>query len=313
MVASDMPALSSRARKRIRAERNRVVKTGDIRRAIQAAVALGPGIAENFEASRRRVIEELKNDADLQKAVAEQLRRGTETDLNQSHDFMQLVKLVRGYAEKLLHERHPDLPPEKAAELLANEGSIYFATTLMIMKVDALLFINEMYRATGDEERIRIHPLVLQYVRIYNWQARQKNVEITLGECWSDCEYNKAAIGAVVHGILDNLVKYAPAGSSAHIEFVETASTTTITFDSLGPRIDRDERAKIFLPRYRADAARSVEGTGQGIGLASVKHISDALGLQVRVEQDEEEDRKFRARYRTRFSFTLRSTTNAAH
>lgn len=242
----------------------------------------------------------------MQRAIAAQFRRDAESDLNQSHDFLQLVKHVRGYAEKLLLDRYPDLAPEDAAEKLPDEGAIYFSTTLMTMKVDALLFISEINRASGNEARFKIHPMVLKYVRIYDWQARQKKVRIRLeGECHSYSFYNPDAIGALVQGLLDNMVKYAPPGSETLIKFEAAGSEVTVQFISLGPKIEVDELTQIFLPRYRAKSARKTESGGQGIGLATVKQISDVLGLQVRVNQDESEHEKYKQRYWTTFSVRL--------
>lgn len=101
------------------------------------------------------------------------------------------------------------------------------------------------------------------------------------------------------------MVKYAPASSDAAIVFAERDDRVTLTFDSLGPRIEDDETEQIFMPRYRGRAARGFETQGQGIGLAAVRQISDALGLGVRVEQIPNTDDRFNGYFRTRFSFEL--------
>lgn len=306
VVASDLASPSSRTKKRIRLEKDRLVRTSQIRRAIEAAREVGPGVVDSFENARAALLLQAKSDPEMQRSIAAQYRRDAEANLNQSHDFLQLVKLVRGYAEKLLHDRFPDLPPEDAAEKLPDEGAIYFSTTLMTMKVDALLFISEINRATGNESRFKIHPMVLKYVRIYDWQARQKKVKIRLeGECHSQCNYNAEAIGALIQGLLDNLVKYSPAGSETIIRFESNATEVLIEFISLGPKIEDDELSQIFLPHYRARSARRTESGGQGIGLATVKQISDVLGLGVQVSQEATEHEKYKKRYWTNFSVTF--------
>jgi signal transduction histidine kinase len=176
----------------------------------------------------------------------------------------------------------------------------------MRMKMDSLLYLHEINRVHGGEKRFEIHPFLLKYVRIYNWQARQKQLTIQLqGACYAKVSYNSDAIGAVVQGLLDNLVKYSPAGSVASIAFEESQTSVKVKFTSLGPRIEADETSQIFMPKYRARAARKAEAEGQGIGLASVKQISDALGLDVRIEQDTVQHDKYLARYLTSFSITL--------
>lgn len=235
--------------------------------------------------------------------MAEHLRQDFADNLNQSHDFLQLVKLVRGHAESLLHDKYPDLSPSDAADKLPTEGAIYYSTELMLVKMDSMVFLNEINTVHGGERTFKVHSFFLKYLRIYDWWARDKEVRVRLeGTSYSSAFYNDKAIGAVFQGLLDNLVKYAPSGSGASVTFREDEEDIHVTFSSLGPRIDPHERARIFWPKYRAKAAREIEVSGLGIGLATAKQISDALDLQLTVEQDEVEDARFPGRFRTTFT-----------
>lgn len=307
VVATDLANPTSGTKKRIRKEASRRVPSAQIVGATETARLLGPGVSSVFESSRKQLMEEMKSDPDMQRAIAAQFRREAEDNLNQSHDFMQLVKLVRGYAESLLHEKYPTLAPEDAAEKLPVEGSIYFSTVLMTMKIDSLLFVSEINRANGNASRVKLHSLVLKYLRIYNWSAKQKNLKIALGETQAYVHYNPEALGAVVQGFLDNLVKYAPAGSRAAITFHERDGQVRLQFESLGPRIEDGERGQIFMPRYRGRAARKAESAGQGVGLAAVKQVSDVLNLNAEVVQEREADAGFPQRYSTTFFVTFKT------
>jgi K+-sensing histidine kinase KdpD len=309
VVATDHPNATAKAKQRIRLERSRQVSRSGLGRAVKAARELGPGVVDSFAANRAAALAIVKEDPEMQRSVAAQLRRDAEDDLNQSHDFMQMVKLVKGYAEALLRVKFPDLPPEEAAEQLQNEGAIYFATQLMVMKMDSLQYLNEMNRARGSESTFGIHPLVLKYKRIYDWTAGQKYLKIHLGPTRRSAYYNGHAIGTLVQALLDNMVKYAPPRSEAAINFVEDVGAVTLEFESLGPRIERDELKGIFMPKVRGKAARKEESTGQGIGLGSAKQISDALQLELSCSQDDIESSKFPGRYLTTFRFRLATTS----
>jgi K+-sensing histidine kinase KdpD len=238
--------------------------------------------------------------------VAKELVNETQTLVLQSHDFMQLVKLVKGHAEVLLAEKYPTLSPQLAAEKLPAEGAIFFATDLMLAKMDALTYINEANRAVGAESSFQIHPMILKYVRIYHWKTHDKDVTIRLsGECRRSCRYNARAIGAVVQGILDNMVKYAPASTSPVIYFDTTSNGVTLRFVGLGPKIDPSERTKIFLPQYRGVAARGLSSDGLGVGLAAAKSVSDALGLNLRLSQSYSEDARAAGFFETEFAVDL--------
>jgi signal transduction histidine kinase len=226
--------------------------------------------------------------------------------MQRGHAFLQLVKLVRGHAEALLHDRFPELPPHEAAQKHPIEGAIYFSTELMLVKMDSLSFLHEVNRAFGNETRFDAHPFVLKYVRIYNWQATQRQVGLKVtGGCNAQVYYNSQAVGALVQGLLDNLVKYAPGGSTAIIHFAEEPTSVRVDFTSLGPRIEPDETEKIFIPGYRARAAQQMEMSGLGVGLATARQVSDALGLDLTVVQDASESHEFPERYLTTFAFHL--------
>lgn len=306
VLATDSSDLTKKAKKRLRAERDRHVTSGQLMRAIEITRSIGPGVVSDMKSARKDVLDRLIQDPDMHKSLAEQLRQDFEKNLEQSHDFLQLVHLVRGHAEAILYDKRPELSPEDAADLYVNEGAIYFSTRLMVMKMDSLIFLQEINRATGNEKKLKIHRLIYSYYRIYEWQARQKEIRISIeGDSRASSFYNNQAIGAVVQGILDNLVKYAPAGSDAEIHFKESETEIIVTFSSLGPKIEKNEEHKIFLPGYRAEAAREIELSGQGIGLATAKHISDALDLGLMVSQSPIMDSKYSDRYRTKFQIRL--------
>lgn len=306
VVCSNAAHPSKRASRRYRDEPSRRVTSDSIRAAVSAAQAIGPGLVDDFQRSREEVMKQLQSDPALHRALAEQLRTDFQENLDQSHDFLQLVKQVRGHAEVLLRDRLPNLDPVDAAEQLPTEGAIYFSTELMLMKMNALLFMKEINLAFGHEKRFQIHPCVLKYVRIYSWQANQKRLSIGMnGACYASIRYNDGAIGAVIQALLDNMVKYAPSGSKAGISFDEYPDSVRVTFSGLGPKIESEEASRIFLPGHRGGAARRLEASGLGVGLATAKQISDALGLGLSVHQEGTEDVTHRERYATSFAFDL--------
>lgn len=307
VVAKDYPSPTPKSKRRLKLERDRHVSSEGIRRSVDAARALGPGVVSSFDANREAAIAELKSDPAMQRAVADQLRADADQDLGQSHDFMQLVKRIKGYAESLLAQKLPGVAPEEAAEQLHDEGAIFFATQLMVYKMNSLMYINEANRAAGNESTFGIHPLILKYKRIYDWTAEQKGLKIQQDGTYRQATYNGEAIGALVQALLDNMVKYAPSRSTAYIEFDEQPRAVVVKFRSLGPKIENDELEQIFVVKVRARAARRVESTGQGIGLAAAKHISDTLGLSIACMQDPEEHQRYRGHYMTTFQFELAS------
>lgn len=73
--------------------------------AAERATDLGPGVVEDFERSKKEVLDRLGEDPKMFEALAQQLRTEFQDNLSQSHDFLQLAKLVQGYAETLIQDK----------------------------------------------------------------------------------------------------------------------------------------------------------------------------------------------------------------
>ncbi len=301
-----LPEQSAAARRAYSRDKQRRATPGQVRSAVQAAQRLGTGLVESFETSRQELLAALAADPEMLKSLAEQLRHEFDENLEQSHDFLQLLTQVQGNAEAILLDKHPGMDVDLAAEKSPHEGAIFFAAKLMKVKIDSLVYLQEINRVHGGETRFQIHPFILKYVRIYKWQAEQRELRIRLdGSSYAAVFLSGDAVGAVVQALLDNMVKYAPAGSNATVEFAESGDRVAVSFRSIGPRIEKEEMSKIFLPRYRAVSARRIESLGQGIGLATAKSISDVLGLQLSVEQDADPHPSYSGRFSTTFSLSF--------
>jgi signal transduction histidine kinase len=306
VLAVGLPSASKKAKSLARKNKALRVSPRQLLDAAERAASIGPGVVEDFERATQEMLGQLKDSPEMFESLARQLRQEFQDNLSQSHDFMQLAKLVQGYAETLIQEKYPGMSTEDGAEKLPAEGAIYFATKLMVLKMDALAFLHEINLVHGGQRRFQIHPLILMYARIYRWQAEQKELDLRLsGSSHGYSSYNPQAIGAIVHGLLDNMVKYAPAGSNATIVFQESEAAIVVSFTSLGPRIEDDETQKIFLPGYRANAARGAASSGLGLGLATAKQIADALDLGLNVEQESKENKEYHGRYLTTFTIQL--------
>ncbi|GAB3250803.1 sensor histidine kinase [Nocardioides dilutus] len=306
VVVTDNDMTTRRARSVSRKYPDMRVKGSQLRAAVAAVRELGTVVLKDFGLAQEQILNDLKTNPEMHESLAMKLRKDFEANLDQSHDFLQLVKLVRGHAEALLLQNHPGKSVVEAAESEPNLGAIYFSTELMLVKMDALVFLREINRALGSPVTFQVHPHVLKYVRIYDWQARQKDLRIYInGSSHERVTLNSAAVGAVIQGLLDNLVKYAPAGSEAAITFSETTDHVQVVFSSLGPRIERREEPQIFLPGFRAAAAKEMEQSGLGIGLATAREICTALDLELTVSQSTDEDEKYRGRYATTFTLVF--------
>ena len=96
-------------------------------------------------------------------------------------------------------------------------------------------------------------------------------------------EVDRGALRQVLVNLLDNAVRYGPAGQHVTITTASAGDAWTMEVADEGPGIPADERERIFAPYYRMkrDAGGAVGGTG--IGLAVVRRLVKEHGGQVHV------------------------------
>jgi signal transduction histidine kinase len=82
----------------------------------------------------------------------------------------------------------------------------------------------------------------------------------------------------VFDNLLENALRYAPAGSAVDIDASARAGTTRVTVADHGPGIPTDERTRVFERFHRGPGA---SGAGAGLGLAIARTIVDAHGGRI--------------------------------
>jgi signal transduction histidine kinase len=81
------------------------------------------------------------------------------------------------------------------------------------------------------------------------------------------------ALRQVVLNILDNAVKYGPAGQTVRATLRAVAGRAQLTIDDEGPGIAAGERARVWRPFYRVPRDPTSTVTGSGLGLAVVHDL----------------------------------------
>ncbi|MFL6448158.1 MAG: sensor histidine kinase [Bryobacteraceae bacterium] len=84
--------------------------------------------------------------------------------------------------------------------------------------------------------------------------------------------------------LLDNAVKYTPAGGSISTVVIDDASTLAVSVADTGIGISADQLPFIFDRFWRADQVRSREAGGTGLGLAIAREIAQNQGAELNVE-----------------------------
>jgi two-component system OmpR family sensor kinase len=91
---------------------------------------------------------------------------------------------------------------------------------------------------------------------------------------------NREALHLILRNLLDNAIKYTPAGGRVDIALGQDASAGWMAVDDSGPGIPQAEQERVFDRFYRVPGS---EAAGSGLGLAIVKTLADRQGAQLKL------------------------------
>lgn len=89
---------------------------------------------------------------------------------------------------------------------------------------------------------------------------------------------NEVDLITLVKNLVDNAIRYTPAGQRVDLSVSTTDGVTTLVVEDSGPGIPETELARVFDPFYRVLGSNEV---GSGLGLSIVQAISTRVGAKV--------------------------------
>jgi signal transduction histidine kinase len=92
-------------------------------------------------------------------------------------------------------------------------------------------------------------------------------------------------IGTLIQNLLDNAIKFTPAGGQVNVKLSEQVDAVQLTVADTGIGIPEDDMPHLFSRFHRGRNASAYPGSG--LGLAIVKVIADQQGARIRVDSDE--------------------------
>ncbi len=106
-------------------------------------------------------------------------------------------------------------------------------------------------------------------------------------------ELDGDAIRQVVLNLLENAVRYGPAGQKIRVTGSRSAVAVEIAVRDQGPGVPRSDRERIFEPFRRGEHTIGTVAVGSGIGLSVVREIVEAHGGRTWVEEPPEGGARF--------------------
>jgi signal transduction histidine kinase len=207
---------------------------------------------------------------------------------NVAHDLRTPLARLRGMAEAALE---PGAEPAATREALADcleesERVLSMLNTLMdITEAEAGMM-------TLQREPADLCQLAREVVELYEYVAEEKKVAVRT-ELPAPCEapVDRTRMRQVFANLLDNAIKYTPAGGSVTISVRDETGRATAHFRDTGIGIPFEEQDKIWSRLYRGDKSRSQRGLG--LGLSLVKAVVEAHGGKATVSSQADQGAEF--------------------
>jgi signal transduction histidine kinase len=289
-------------KKAIRQNRRNLVKYADLERALSILNKSEAHFNEDVKAAKEAIIESYKKENKFRKDLLELLKPEIQRNLAFLHDYKQFVSRVKQNINIVLETRYSDVGIEaKLEKALPAEAAIYWSSLLMTEKLQtAFLLLHPEKLSTAKRTIFRLHGIVLKYVRIYNADFKDKQVRLDVtGHSIGEVTADSPALGVIPHTLLDNALKYSQRGAVVNVSFEEDEEFIEFSVTSSGPKIDPDEKARIFEIFYRGRNAVREEEEGTGFGLYLAQFVAKDLGTEIKMRQSAQ---KTRWGYETVFS-----------
>ena len=183
---------------------------------------------------------------------------------NIAHDLKSPLASIRGIAETSLTSQ----PEDPAIQQLT--GSIIEECDRLLHLINTMLDLSETEAGlTPEKEPLNLTALIREACELYQVLANDSEIELHC-HCEEDVHIdgNRQFLQRLVGNLLDNAIKYTPAGGEVSIEQVVSDTDVMIKVRDTGQGISKKDMTRIFERFYRADQSRSKPGTGLGLSLA---------------------------------------------
>lgn len=258
-----------------------------VNRIIKTAESIGvQNLSRRLEVPKAR--DELRRLTQTLNAMLERIdksvTRTTQFTADASHDLRTPVAVIRATAEITLRRRRTD------AEYRAALARILETSVETTELVENLL---TLARADAGAVSMEMHAVDLgEYVRKAKGRAEilsaEKALQVTartpLQPVWAKAD--AMALDRLLLILVDNAVKYTPAGGHCEIELSRDGEQADITVRDTGIGISEQDLPTIFDRFVRADSTRSRETRGAGLGLAIARWITEMHGGTIAVASE---------------------------
>ncbi|MGI9239518.1 MAG: HAMP domain-containing sensor histidine kinase, partial [Verrucomicrobiales bacterium] len=194
-----------------------------------------------------------------------------------AHDMRTPLSRLNNMAERALGEAgDPELMREALADCVEESDNLGRLLTTLMDVAEA-----ESGAMRLDREILSVPALIESVAELYEFVAEERSITVTT-ELPAELEViaDRTRLNQVLANLVDNAIKYSPAGSEVKISAVaEADGGTVIRVSDQGLGISEADLPHIWDRLFRAERSRTAPG--MGLGLSFVRAVVEAHGGSV--------------------------------
>lgn len=197
---------------------------------------------------------------------------------NFSHEFKTPIVSIQGFAKRLQRQNLPEEQRKEYTDIIIYEtGRLarLSANILSLSRLEAQTILTDT-TAYNLAEQLRSTILLLQN----KWESKRIEPELNLDEL--RITGNRELLAEVWMNIVDNAVKFSPAGAKLRIYLYAEKTDAVVKIQDFGCGMSEEAKKHVFEKFYQEDSSHTVEGNG--LGLAVADRIVRLHGGRITVE-----------------------------
>lgn len=177
-----------------------------------------------------------------------------------SHEFRNPLAAIDRSAQ-MIQLKAPGLMPSEAQRLAGIRNNAAALSSL----VDNFLLVERLeHQGVASARKPCLVRALLESTVSQQAEAEAQRVHLTVHPDDLSCELDETLIAAALGNLLDNALRYSPAGSQVRIQALRDETGLRIQVIDHGPGLDDEALAKLGTPYFRAETSLGKKGSGLG-------------------------------------------------
>ncbi len=183
-----------------------------------------------------------------------------------AHDLRAPLYRLRGRLEDAARNPTADEAVREGVEASLQELEHVQRTLTTLLQIAQA----ESAISVANSAAVNLAELASDMADLYEPAARERQLQLTVhtdAEC--DVRGNRQLLAQVVANLVENALKYVPAGGHIEVKAERVGPGSRLTVADDGPGIPEGERTHVLQPFVRLPGAASTSGTGLGLSLVA--------------------------------------------